>query len=92
MECVNDDMSLVGGLCVDRQWRGTGVGRRLLLSVDEKRRREKAFFVYTDDSRLASDCGYEVLSHPYLMVKWMESLSEGEKADLVDAAKVFGPF
>ncbi len=92
MECVSDEISLVGGLCVDHQWRGKGVDKRLLLSVDEKRRREKAFFVYTDDSRFASDCGYKGLPQPYLMVKWMESLSEEEKAGLVDAAGALGPF
>ena len=31
---------------------------------------KKAFFVYTDNPMLASECGYEALPHPYLMVKW----------------------
>jgi ABC-type polysaccharide/polyol phosphate transport system ATPase subunit/GNAT superfamily N-acetyltransferase len=86
------EMGLVGGVCVDRQWRGRGIGKKLLISVDEKRREEKALFVHTDNPTIASACGYETLPHPYLMVKWMEPLSEEEKARIAGAAWAFGPF
>jgi ABC-type polysaccharide/polyol phosphate transport system ATPase subunit/GNAT superfamily N-acetyltransferase len=86
------EMGLVGGVCVDHQWRGRGIGKKLLNSVDEKRRQEKAFFVHTDKPTIASACGYEALPHPYLMVKWMEPLSEEEKAKIAGTAWAFGPF
>jgi GNAT superfamily N-acetyltransferase len=86
------EMGLIGGICVDRRWRGKGIGKRLLLSMEEKRKREKAFFVYTDNSKLTSDYGYEALPHSYVMVKWLEPVPEEEKARLADAARDFGPF
>jgi ABC-type polysaccharide/polyol phosphate transport system ATPase subunit len=86
------EMGLVGGVCVDRRWWGRGIGKKLLISVDEKRRDEKAFFVRTDDPRIASACGYEALPHPHLMVKWLEPLSEEEKSRIAGAAWAFGPF
>ena len=86
------EMGLVGGVCVDHPWRGRGIGKRLLSFVSGKRRKERAFFVHTDDPRLASVCGYEALPYPYLMVKWMEPLSEEEKTRILGAALEFGPF
>jgi len=86
------EMGLIGGICVDRRWRGKGIGKRLLLSMEEKRKREKAFFVYTDNSKLTSDYGYEAIPHSYVMVKWLEPVPEEEKARLADAARDFGPF
>jgi GNAT superfamily N-acetyltransferase len=83
---------LVGGVCVDRQWRGRGIGKRLLMSVEERRRGENAFFIYAENPRLSSACGYEILDHPYLKVKWLPPLSEEDKSKLVDATIAFGPF
>ncbi len=87
-----DDMGLVGGLCVAAQWHGKGLGKRLLSSADDKKDRFKAFFVHTEDPRIATECGYEPLSHPYLMVKWVRALSSEEKERLINAAMAIGPF
>ncbi len=87
-----DDMGLVGGLCVDAQWHGKGLGKRLLSSADDKKDRFKALFVHTDDPRIAAECGYEPLPHPYLMVKWVGLLSPEEKKRLIATAIAIGPF
>ena len=86
------EMGLVGGLCIEPGWQGKGLGKILLNFVDRKKEGMKAFFVYTNDSRLATECGYESLSHPYLMVKWFQSLSPEEKERLTNSAMAIGPF
>jgi ABC-type polysaccharide/polyol phosphate transport system ATPase subunit len=92
VEHVVEEMGLVGGLCVDNQWRGKGLRERLFIAVEEMNQGEKAFFVYTDNPGLPSECGYHALPHPYLMVKWVEPLLPEEKARLIGAAMAIGPF
>lgn len=86
------EMGLVGGLCIEQRWQGKGLGKILLNFVDNRKNGIKAFFVYTNDSRLAMECGYEPLPHPCLMVKWILSLSPEEKERLIDAVMKIGPF
>jgi hypothetical protein len=92
VEHVVDEMGLVGGLCVDNQWWGRGLRERLLISVEKREKREKAFFVYTDDPGLASECGYHALPHPFFLGKWVEPLLPEEKARLIGDAIAIGPF
>jgi hypothetical protein len=86
------EIGFVGGLCVDHRFQEKGVRKSLLASVETFLQWKKAFFIYTDNPELALECGYEALSHPYLMVKWRDPLSSDEKARLIKAAMSVGPF
>ncbi len=86
------EMGLVAGLCVDRQWRGKGLGKTLLESMDNQEEWIKALFVYTSDPRIPAICGYESLSHPRLMAKWIKPLSLEKKEKMINMALAIGPF
>jgi len=86
------EMGLVAGLCVDRQWRGKGLGKKLLASMDNQDEWIKALFVYTSDPRIPAKCGYESLSHPYLMAKWIKPLPLEKKEKMINIAIAIGPF
>ena len=86
------EMGLVGGLCVDSPWKGKGLGKKLLRSVEDQSETLDAFFIYTSDARIPAECGYEALPYPHLMVKWTKSLSSRSKKKLINAALAIGPF
>ena len=86
------EMGLVGGLCVDSPWKGKGLGKKLLRSVEDQSETRDAFFIYTSDARSPAECGYEALPYPHLMVKWTKSLSSRSKKKLINAALAIGPF
>lgn len=86
------EMGLVGGLCVDRQWRGSGLGKMLLDSMDHQDEWIKALFLYTSDQRIAEKCGYESLPHPPLMAKWIRPLPLEKKEKMISIAMSIAPF
>jgi ABC-type polysaccharide/polyol phosphate transport system ATPase subunit/ribosomal protein S18 acetylase RimI-like enzyme len=86
------EMGLVAGLCVDRQWRGKGLGKMLLTSMENQDQWIKALFVYAGDPRIPAECGYESLSHPHLMAKWIGPLSPEKKEKMINIALAIGPF
>jgi N-acetylglutamate synthase-like GNAT family acetyltransferase len=86
------EMGLVAGLCVGRQWRGKGLGKILLESMENQDEWIKALFVYTGDPRIPAICGYESLSHPRLMAKWIKPLSLEKKEKMINIALAIGPF
>jgi len=86
------EMGLVAGLCVDRPWRGKGLGKILLESMENQDEWIKALFICTSDPRIPATCGYESLSHPRLMAKWIKPLSLEKKEKMINIALAIGPF
>lgn len=86
------EMGIVAGLCVDSRWRGRGLGKMLLDSMDNQGEWIKALFLYTSDPRIPAKCGYESLPQTNLMVKWVRPLSLEKKEWMISVAISVGPF
>ena len=86
------EMGLVAGLCVDPPWQGKGLEQMLLASMDNQDEWIKALFVCAGDPRIPAECGYESLSHPHLMAKWIGPLSPEKKEKMINIALAIGPF
>ena len=89
-ECT--DYALVGGLCVDVEYRHKGLGEALLRYVDKDIGEKKGFFVSTNDPRIASRCGYGLTEEKHIMVKWAKRISAEEQERLISEVSKIGPF
>ena len=87
-----EDYGLVGGLCVDPEFRHKGLGSRLLNHVQIDIGGKKALFVHTENPTIARQCGYKSTNRQYLMVKWIQSVSGREQETLIDEVAKIGPF
>ncbi|OGP88510.1 MAG: hypothetical protein A2156_03550 [Deltaproteobacteria bacterium RBG_16_48_10] len=87
-----NDYNLVGGLCVDIEYRHKRLGETLLRNVEIDIGEKKALFVYTNNPTIASRAGYFPTRTQYLMVKWMKPLPKEEQGKMVDEVTKIGPF
>ena len=86
---------LVGGLCIDDEYRDQKLGRALSAIAFEDAGAAKAFFAYLGNpvSRaVAYRVGYVDTPHQYLMVKWLVGLSQEEQRQLMAEVAKLGPF
>ena len=86
------EYALVGGLCVEVDYRHKKLGETLLRNVERDIGEKRALFVQTNNPAIASRVGYIPAKTQYLMVKWMKSLSIENKEKMVDEVSKLGPF
>jgi hypothetical protein len=86
------EYALVGGLCVDVDYRHKKLGETLLRYVERDVGEKKALFVQTNNPTIASRVGYRPTRVQYLMVKWTKSLSKEEQERMVNEVARLGPF
>lgn len=87
-----DEFCLVGGLCVDTDYRHRGLGETLLRNIEKDVGEKKAFFVQTNNPTIASRVRYMPTKTQYLMVKWMKSLPQEEQEKIVNEVTKIGLF
>ncbi|MGH7962712.1 MAG: GNAT family N-acetyltransferase [Candidatus Binatia bacterium] len=90
-----DEYALVGGLCVDTQYRNRGLGEEFSRIVFAEAADKKAFFAYIGNpisQAIARRVGYIETRQQYLMVKWVKPLSEDEKERIITEVIAIGPF
>ena len=86
---------LVGGLCIDEDYREKKLGRALSAIAFEDAGEAKAFFAYLGNPvsiSVAYRVGYVDTPHQYLMAKWMQALPEDEKEQIIAEVAKLGPF
>ncbi len=83
---------LVGGLCIDMDYRHRGLGETLLRNVEKDVGEKKALFVQTNNPTIARRVGYMPTGIQYLMVKWTKSLPKEEQERIVNEVAKVGPF
>ncbi len=89
------EYALMGGLCVNPDFRHKGVGHALERVLMEDTGPNKAFFSHTGNPtvvRMNARLGMEHSGYPNLMVKWTQDLSGPEKARILKEVHEIGPF
>jgi N-acetylglutamate synthase-like GNAT family acetyltransferase len=86
------EYGLVGGLCVEVDYRHRKLGETLLRNVEKDVGEKKALFVQTNNPSLAGRVGYQPTKIQYLMVKWVKPLSEEEQEKMIHEVAQVGPF
>lgn len=89
------EYALVGGLCVDARYRNRGLGEVFSTIVFADAGNRKAFFCYVGipvSQAIARRVGYSETRQQYLMVKWMQPISDDEKERILTEVIAIGPF
>lgn len=86
------EYSLVGGLCVEPEVRGRGVGEMLERIAFENLEGAKGFFAYVGDPKRALRVGFEQTQHPRLVVRWLATVSPADEKRIIDEVAALGPF
>jgi predicted N-acetyltransferase YhbS len=87
-----EEYVLVGGLCVDPEWRGHRIGERMEQMSFAHHEGAKAFFAHVGDPRRARRLGYIDTGVPHLVVRWMKDVDPAEQATLIRKVAALGPF
>ncbi len=89
------EYALMGGLCVDPRYRNRGLGERLARIAFADAGEAKAFFTYVGNPvsiNIVRRIGYVETRQKHMMVKWLKSLSEEEKKQMITEVIALGPF
>lgn len=89
------DFALLGGLCVAPDYRGRGIGERLVAAAIAGTKGSKGFFGYTGDPaavRINIKLNMEHTAHEHLMVRWLRQLDASERESIVERVAAIGPF
>ncbi len=83
---------LLGGLCVRPSYRNRRVGQSLVRHICESNPAIEAYFAYAGNPTLVHHVGFIRTSHPNLLVRWMQFLSEEEKTKHITEVASIGSF
>jgi GNAT superfamily N-acetyltransferase len=88
----HDGYALAGGLCVEPELRGRGIGKLLERHVFGDPGPARACFVHVGDVTRARRMGFVATGHPHLLVRWYATLPAGEQERLIGEVAALGPF
>lgn len=89
------EYGLVGGVCVDVDYRRKGLGEALLMAVEKDAKEagvKNSLWGYTVNPALYSRVGYGPAITQYLMMKWLKPVSQEEEKRITDEVTKLCPF